>query len=308
MDNSTAIESDDKFKIKFDGETHDINALTFINTIKNISSIIKEINKESLSKENIERDIEIRIKAISPGSFDVTLELIQQFTNTLLTPNNIAYGAGIITILGGLFQLRKFLKSEKPRKIIQKEKNNSEITNKNGDILLIDNLTLNIYGTNSNVSQSLNNTFESLSNDQKVKAFNLYDKFEKPIFTSEQNEFQECTQSIEYKEDNKKIIIELVHLSINKVCFEKDYKWQFYYKGNKISALIKDQAFFKKIEEGEKFSKGDSLEVEMEIHQEFREDINTYVNKSYEILKVLRHKYKPKQISLYDNENDNKDN
>lgn len=306
MENSTVIKTDDKFKIKFDGETHDINALTFINSINNISSIIKEINKETLSRESIESDIEIRIKAISPGSFDVTLELIQQYANTLLKVNNIAYGAGIVTILGGLFRLRKFLKSKKPEKINKRENNLTEITNQNGDILVIENLTYNIYDTNPNVSQSLNNTFESLSNDARVKSFNLYDKFEKPIFTSEQNEFKEFTQSYEYKEENKKIITELVHLNINKVCFEKDYKWQFYYKGNKISALIKDSSFFKKIEAGEKFSKGDSLEVEMEIHQEYREDINTYVNKSYEIIKVLMHINKPKQIRLYDNEDSEK--
>jgi len=303
MEDSKAINSDDQFKIKFDGDTHDINALTFINTIDNVSSIIKEINNELLAKENIDRKVEIRIKAIAPGSFDVTLELIQQFAQSLLTPNNIAYGAGIITILGGLFQLRKFLKSEKPQKIKKINNKETEITNKNGDVTIIENLTLNMYETNSNVSQSLNSTFESLSNDSKVTAFNFYDKYEEPFFSSESEEFKEFSKSYEYREDNKKVITELVSLNVNKVCFEKGSKWQFYYKGNKITANISDSSFYEKIDKGETFSKGDSLEVELEIHQEFREDIDTFINKSYEIVKVLGHKLKPKQTSMYDSDN-----
>jgi len=304
MENSKALKTDDQFKIKFDGETHDINALTFINTINNVSTIIKEINSELLSKENIDSKVEIRIKAIAPGSFDITLELIQQYAQTLLNPNNIAYGAGIITILGGLFELRKFLKSEKPQKIKKINNKETEITNKNGDVTVIENLTLNIYDNNSNVSQSLNSTFESLSNDSKVTGFNFYDKFEKPIFTSESSEFKEFSKSYEYREDNKKVITELVSLNVNKVCFEKGSKWQFYYKGNKITAGIKDTTFFEKIDKGEKFSKGDSLEVELEIHQEFLEDINTFVNKTYEIVKVVGHKIKPTQTRMYDSEGD----
>ncbi len=45
MENIKRNVNNDQFKIKFDGEVHDINAVTFIKTINNINSIITEINK-----------------------------------------------------------------------------------------------------------------------------------------------------------------------------------------------------------------------------------------------------------------------
>jgi len=44
---------------------------------------------------------------------------------------------------------------------------------------------------------------------------------------------------------------------------------RFFYAGNRISASIGDVAFFKLIDGGERFAKGESLVVDLEIHQLF---------------------------------------
>ena len=54
-----------EFKIKFDGELNQIDANTLINSLINVTSIIQEIN-ESFDTKKI---IEIKIKALSKGSF-----------------------------------------------------------------------------------------------------------------------------------------------------------------------------------------------------------------------------------------------
>ena len=59
--------------------------------------------------------------------------------------------------------------------------------------------------------------------------------------------------------------------------------------GNKISSKIKDDIFAERIDKGERFGKGDTLIVEMEVKQEFVESVNTYVNKSYQVIKINEH-------------------
>jgi len=81
--------------------------------------------------------------------------------------------------------------------------------------------------------------------------------------------------------------------------FNRNQKWEFYFEGNKISAKITDDTeFLKRIDSGEQFAKGDSLEVEIEIRQEFDKSVNTFVNKSYKINRVIRHIPRPPQSRL----------
>ena len=87
-------------------------------------------------------------------------------------------------------------------------------------------------------------------------------------------------------------------LNIVRLSFDKSQKWEFYYDGNKITAKINDVDFLLKIDSGETFAKGDSLEVELEILQEFDQTVNTYVNKSYKINRIIRHIPRPPQGKL----------
>lgn len=53
-----------------------------------------EINKEQNKITGLSRKVEIRIKALSPGSFEVTIDIIQELINSLMTTANISYTAG----------------------------------------------------------------------------------------------------------------------------------------------------------------------------------------------------------------------
>ncbi len=287
----------DQFKIKFDGETQDINILTFSKTLENINTMILEINKEQNKWTGIDQKVDIRIKALSPGSFNVTIDIIQEIVQNLLTTDNVVYAASIVTILSGIFGIRKFLKGKKPESISEID-NKIQIKNNSGDITIVEKNTYNIYQSNTMVSEALNNTYSTLTYDKNVTSFNILDKTEKPLFQSDRDDFDICSEIIDQKDQEKKVVSELTSLSINKICFEKDYKWQFYYKGTKIQAQIKDQDFFKRINEGEKFSKGDSLEVELKINEEFSDENNTYIIKSYEIIRVINHIPRPLQHTL----------
>ncbi len=55
----------DDLKIKFDGQTHQIEANTLINSLLHLNTIIQEINKELKT----DKTISIKINALPEGSF-----------------------------------------------------------------------------------------------------------------------------------------------------------------------------------------------------------------------------------------------
>ena len=56
--------------------------------------------------------------------------------------------------------------------------------------------------------------------------------------------------------------------------------------------------FYKRVDKGESFSKGDVLEVELEIKQVFESSVNTFINKSYKIKRIINHEKREEQGKL----------
>jgi hypothetical protein len=89
--------------------------------------------------------------------------------------------------------------------------------------------------------------------------------------------------------DDERITITAARLNIVKVSFDSKLKWEFIFKGNKISAKSDDPIFQERIDRGESFAKGDILEVELAIKQKFDPTVNTFLNKSYKINRIINH-------------------
>ena len=98
-------------------------------------------------------------------------------------------------------------------------------------------------------------------------------------------------------EKNQKKTPVKTSLVIIRCSFDPTLKWDFIYTGFKISAKIIDISFWGSIDKY-KFAKGDRLEVEMNILQEWDDSVQVYIHKSYEIITVYSHTSKPEQLSL----------
>lgn len=284
--------------IKFDGELNQVDANTLISSLACVVTIVNEVSQEV----SPEHKIDIKINAINKGSFIINLEFITQLLNdaqSLLTKDNIQVLGEIVGIIGGLLGLRKFLKGKKPKEV--KESNQEvAITNSDGNHLTLQKNIYNIYNSNININEALNNNFESLTNDPSITKYKLLTKDNKSIFEADKKEFSELVyqEKIEEILPEEKIIKIRTFLHIFKIVFDNKYKWEFIYRGDKISAYVADDEFFNKIDKGEKFSKGDTLEVEIEITQSFDKGANTYLNKCYKVLKVFSHIPRTEQQKL----------
>lgn len=278
---------DTDFKIKFDGEQHQIDANILINNLIHTTSIIQEINRELHSG----KIIDIKIKALQKGSFLIHIDLVETTFDSLknlLTRENIETAGAIIGGFVGLIELKKFLKG---KEIKSKEEFNNKIRieNENSEIIFIENFVYNVYENNTIVKDALSQSFETLENDNSITGYEITDRDENPLVRVSREDFEYLSLKSEKLNNDEKILTQSASLNIVKLSFDNKLKWEFYFKGNKITAKVEDPNFQKRIDNGESFSKGDMLEVEFEIKQKFDTTVNTFVNKSYKINRIINH-------------------
>ncbi|MBI5358334.1 hypothetical protein HZB69_01750 [Candidatus Amesbacteria bacterium] len=286
---TTQIMRDD-FTVKFDGQLHQVDVNTLIESLLSTSSVIQEINKEL----NPNNKIEIKIVALTPGSFEVkymidgalaVLPLIPQ----LLNRDNLEYAKLVIDVLIQLFNLKKILGDHEPTNVIEIENNQTKVEGVNGNVIVYNFTYHNIYSKNQTIHDSLSKGFEALQDDPNITGLQIQ-RNNGVIFEASKTEFDLlATKRIIKNEQTREKIDEIANLNIFKLVFDSRFKWEFYYLGNKISAYITDKEFFEEIDRDERFGKGDILIVKLKIYQIFDPTVATYVNESYEILEVKQH-------------------
>lgn len=150
--------------------------------------------------------------------------------------------------------------------------------------------TYNIYSRNQLANDALSKGFEALQSEPAIEDIKLLNPQGETIFDAIKDDFPGmASRRTILIGKTKEVLDEEAHLNIFKLVFETKYKWEFYYKGNKISAIIRDDNFYKMIEKGEKFAKGDILVALLKINQVYESSVNTYVNESYEVIVVTNH-------------------
>lgn len=277
-------------KFKFGSDKNDIDAYTFTSIVECLSILASEINKNINKSRQLENEINIRITAIEKGSFEFVVDIVRFIKDNIFSKENVEYAMNIITILVGIYGLRGLLRKKRnPEKVEKLNEEDLKITNDLGNSLIVNEMTFNLYDKNPEVYKSLNQTFSTLSLDRNIKDFSLLTDKNVEVFKSEFKDFEELSETVKYEENGIKILDHTSKLFIARVSFDKKLTWDFYYNSMKIKAKIKCPEFQKLIENGERFAKGDMLEVKMNINQVFDKSVNTYINKSCEIIEILKH-------------------
>lgn len=277
-----------KIEIKFGGDLHEINVDLLIESLVSYSLVTQEAAAYVAPGARVN----IKVQAPKEGSFTILLDLIAENAPNLFTKENLQLAANLVVIVGGLYGLKKWVSTKgKPESIKEKGDDNIEIQNKNGSIV-IDKRVYNIYQTSSNTRENLRKTFSKLKDEEEIADFSIKDiDNNEEIFHIDKVDFDKMASDVdEIEQEKQKITKENQELSLFKIIFRENYKWEFYYQGNKIYASVDDSEFFTKIEKGEiAFRSGDRLIVDLEIEQVFNEAANTFINDSYRITKVIQH-------------------
>lgn len=296
---SQTEKNEDKLvKIKFDGQAHQVDAQVFISTLVNFSEVVKEVNREVGSNKKIE----IKIVATAEGSFDahLVLQAIEQSQSVIIPATGVL--SSIVTIIGGIYGFKKWMSKRQVKGVEAQQNDTVKVTDTGGDSIVVMGSVYNIYSNNQAVNDAVSNSFATIQDDPSITGLEISDEDE-VIFRAEQDEFDEMATKVVIEDESTKKITTAANLTINKVVFEgAGRKWEFVYQGNRIAANITDDDFYKSIDEGESFAKGDQLRVDLEITQSYDESLRAYLNKSYTVVKVVKHipRDKPEQLDMLD--------
>lgn len=286
-------------RMKFDGQLHQVDSNTFVTSLIGLSEIIKQVNSEM----NPGAIVDIKINALEKGSFIAVISTAISATANLL-PTIVSNASNTITVVQGIYNLRKFLKGDKPKETRVLENGKIEIKDNNGNLTIVNSTTYNIYTSNPTIHKAITGQFSALQEDPSVQSFELStEDNDKESFIVDKMDFRDLSiVKNNILDQDKKIEQIIAELTMNKLIFETNQtrKWEFYYNGNKISANIIDNDFFKRIDSGEAFAKGDRLRVELNVCKMLDKTVNVYVIESYTVTKILEHIKRPENPSLFD--------
>jgi hypothetical protein len=281
--------------IKFEGQEHQIDANTLINTLIHYNILINQINEVA---GNGERRVELKVNAPERGSFVIDIILNTKLIETFFSSEAVNYTASIVTILGGVFAAYKILKGKPLKEDADKDVTEKIIRENN--ITITNSSFVTIYN-NSTVRSAISKSIETAENDSAVEGICVSNRDNK-IVTIKRKDFSDLIYDDFDKEGEKEeirhIIVDDVTLGIITLSFDRKKNWEFLYEGFKISMPMRDSGLSSLIDRGMRFAKGDSIVVKLEIVRQYNPTYEGYQNKKYRIVEFLRHIPRPKEMEL----------
>lgn len=243
-------------QLKFEGQTSSIDAGTLINVLMQYQSVAQEANRIYGGGA---QEIKIQVNAIEKGSFIIDLEIVQNVIQQLFSKASVEYIVALTGIITFSYKAYKKLKG-KPIKTEDDKKKISSLS-VNGDM----NVNINVYNSRA-TREAISKSIQAADDDASVEGFSVKDKEDNVIVTFSRDEFKEYKyDDFDTEEDvhEERIVDSEATLIIVGLNFEKGSRWQFMYDGFKIPIVVKDDALMRKIDEGERFGKGDSIRVKL---------------------------------------------
>lgn len=278
-------------KITFEGQTHQIDANTLINVLLHYQNVVNEANRELSGGA---KNIELKINALGKGSFVIDVSVVESTIKYLFSGESVAYLASLYAVVDGTHKLYKWFKGKPVKTEQDKEKAKTIIGNTEF------NVTINVYNQPP-VREAVSKSIETADADINVEGISIDCGGKEPtVFKKE--DFKDYIYT-DFDEENiipneQEEIVDAV-LTIIALNFEPGSRWQFIYNGFKIPMIVKDDALMKKINEGERFGKGDAIRVKMKIVKRYNPTYKAYENKSYKIVEFMEHIEAPKQPDLF---------
>ena len=286
---------EDSIVIYFDTPKKSINAYTLGSTLVALADAAKAAN----SSLNPGHSVEIIVDAIGSGSFKVQIRALINNSKNIFS-NQIVMGL-LLGILGNYIYERTLATDDS----IQIEIKTDEVIIQKGDERLV--VSRKVYEATEQAKKNpkfvgaIERTMQAVHADREILGFGFVESMnsEPPQILVTRESIEKMTlETVEL--EGVRTITEVVDLQILKAILERGKrKWEFMWRGIKISAPITSEKFYDDFFNHEiTIAPGDSLEVKLEIKQQRQEDTGIFLNKSYEVIEVYNHNPRFRQVNL----------
>ena len=294
----------DEFVLHFGGRPNEVDAYTFGNSLIAFTDAIREINKQLFP----DSPIEIVIDAVGMGSFRARVRTGAKKVSGLFKAQVAAVASGVaIGVLTNLVYDKIF---SSPIQVITQD--DSVIVQHGADRVIIPRMVFDAKKRLSNpaeIDRHISRGFDVLEEDPSVTDLGITPRIDdpSPVAVIPRDTFGRLATPglIESEPLQGRVIEEPADLVVVRAVLERsERKWQFVWRGIRISAPIKDATFFDRLGRHEfEFGQGDILQAMLTIHQR-RDDVSgAYINDWYEVSRVMGRIPGPKQPGLpFDNQ------
>ena len=254
-----------------------------------------DLLKASNASLNPERaEIDILIKTLSTGSFEITLAIdlsILEHARSFITSDEVRNAAIVLTSTVNVIQ---FFIWRGERKAARGQADGDRVTyNAGRDIHIVDNRTDRLL-QDRNVRQQLPRIVRPLSRPGIDSLTIDSEEHERTTITSDDAEA--LLRAPDLEDDAESLHVdEIVRtLSLLQPAFEGKYMWRVDEGDGPFHVRMEDGAFLTQIEHGERFGRGDRLRVRLRIEQRISSNGQLSLHRS--VVEVLDHIRGPQQL------------
>lgn len=244
----------ESLKINFGGEDC-IRIDTLRDSLDATLKTLEIIANKTLKKEDYCKFV---VENVQIGCFEIIISVIKDILPELVLAGVTAMPEIVKTYIE-IIKLRKSLKGHPPIKI---EDNNGrkEITNRDGNVIIIENSTFNIYVNNDEIEKGLAKMNRTISQDGgrttlEIKSYDQNGNSNEDVDYSEE-EIKQSSNAIDVDKliDDIEIQEFKCSASIKRPCFSGDTKWDVKISlldNKSVSVSVEDAEFLEKIQKGE---------------------------------------------------------
>lgn len=288
-------EFEDSVVLHFETEGHKINAYTLASTLVSIADAAKAANRSC----NPGYEIEVLVESLGQGSFRAKVKAVYSSSRNLFS-SELVRGIVIGIVCNYIYERTLSIDDGVDVSI-----HTNEVIITKGEEKIV--VPRQVYDATREAERdpqfvsSIAKTLDSISSDSQVSSFGFVQDMDSPppeLLITKAVISQIELDVVDDPDD--RIIEENCSLQIIKAILERSKrKWEFMWRGIKISAPIVAESFYTEFFAHEiTIAPGDELEVQLRIKQKKDPRTGIYANKSYEVSSVFKHVPRPRQSSL----------
>lgn len=285
---------EDSFVIHFGGEFERINAYTLASALVGVADAAKAAN----ALINPGYEIEVVVEALGRGSFRARVRAVYKEAGNLFTRDNLK------AVVLGVIAAFVYERTLAPDRDVTVNVTATEVVIEQGDTRIV--VPREVHDAKAEVEdvpefrQGIGRVVKAAEDDPAIDDIGLAteDQDEPPIKVPRERFPMIAEPLPRYAELRE--VEEITTVRIIRAILERSKRrWEFVWRGVRISAPVTDQAFYDDFFAHRiTIAPGDALEVRLKVRQSLTQDIGVYINDSYEIVEVLKHIPRAEQDNL----------
>ena len=283
----TNYSDNEGFILHFGGTPREVNTYTFANALVAFSDVYRELNSQLYHGEAVE----LRLEALGPGSFRAKVKGLPKGIKSLLTRSS----SHVLIPVLVMFLYDTYVN---PKEINVTVSDDQVVIERGRDRIIIPRVAYDSRLSLPNpekIRQHVGKTIEAVEEDDNIQSVGVVraGADDTPIIDLQRKDFSRILELSAVREESptSRVVTETAILHIVKAVFsDQKRKWDFVWRGMKISAYIDDIIFVTDLMARRyTIGNGDAIDCILEIGQEWDEEMKVWLNISYSVRDVLHY-------------------